>query len=256
MKLLIFTVLFCLFSCQEKLKIKIIGMKNTTSDTLIFNSKDTVITHGVLDSVFLDAHEKHLFTINNSKPIKFQTFAKEGMLNINNSEFIILNVDFKSDGKETDPFDAGEINLSSFVMIDSFLICKKIFENEVKDPKILNEVIDSISVKKNGNYRTYMSERERRFDDDYDTSEYVSGFKKIGNNLFIEKFWDYDINQKIPEEISVQTRSDNTSNYVQKRTKNAIVFAKDFLRYAIIMKSEYSVTDIRSQLKKKHLKKS
>lgn len=76
MRILVFTVLFSLFSCQEKLKIKIIGMKNTASDTLIFNSKDTVITHGVLDSVFLEAHEKHLFTINNSKPIEFQTFEK------------------------------------------------------------------------------------------------------------------------------------------------------------------------------------
>ncbi|MBS7253198.1 hypothetical protein [Flavobacterium branchiicola] len=244
-------ILICTLSCEkDKLKMQIVG--NNKSDTLIFDSKDTLITHGILDSIMLTSYASHEFTINNSKPIKFKLSNKDGILNTSKNEFILMDIEFASEGTEMDPMEIGKIEFSSYVLIDSFLICKKRFENELKDPIKLNMIIDTISVSKNGNYTTTDYERDYSSQYDETISAPFSGFKKIGSqNIFIEKVWDYDLNQKIPEEISVQTRSDAANNYVQKRNKTTIVIAKDFLKYATIMVSEYSVIDIKEHLKGK-----
>jgi len=250
-RFLILMIFIFLLACErEKINIKIIG--DNKANTIIFDSKDTIVTNSFLDSIMLTSYQNHEFTINNSAPIKFKLSNKEGILNINKSEFILFNVEFTSEGTETDPMEIGQIEFSSYVVIDSFLICKKRFESELKDFSKLNLIIDSISVSKNGNYKTPLYDHDYSSYYDQDITAPFSGFKKIGaNNIFIEKCWDYDLNQKIPEEISIQTRNDNASNYSQKRKKIAIVMAKDFLKYATIMTSDYTVTDIRDELKKK-----
>lgn len=244
-------ILISTFSCEkQKLRIKIVG--NNKSDTLIFDSKDTLITHGILDSIMLTSYANHELTINNSKPIKFKLSNKDGILNIGKNEFVLIDIEFSSEGTDMDPMEIGKMEFSSYVLIDSFLICKKRFENELKDPLKLNMIIDSISVTKNGNYTTPYYERDYSCDYDETISAPFSGFKKIGSeNIFIEKIWDYDLNQNIPEQISIQKRSDATDSYVQKRNKITIVMAEDFLKYATIMVSEYTVFDIREYLKKK-----
>ncbi len=103
---------------------------------------------------------------------------------------------------------------------------------------------------KNGNYKSFFSEKEKLIEDDYDASKTVYGFKKIGkDNLFIEKFWDFDINEVIPEEMSVKVRSDD-KNYSQERTLNAVVLATDFLNYAQKHPNKYLVINI-NELRKK-----
>jgi hypothetical protein len=252
LRLLGFTAFLTIISCQsEPIKIKIVGMKNSISDTVIFDSKDTIVTNGVLDSIFLAPYKNHTFTINKSQPVEFRVNNKEGILNIYNNEFIVYNIDYKKDGHEGDKYGLTEIPLSHFVLIDSFLVFEKKFENELNDIKKYNAVIDTIITKKNGNYKAVFDERQRLIEGDYDTSKMVIGFKKIGrDNIFIEKFWDYDINEKIPEEIQVRINSDS-KDYNQKRTQNAIVLASDFLRNAKIWKSEFTVIDVRKDLKKR-----
>ncbi|MRX70216.1 hypothetical protein SAMN06265349_101783 [Flavobacterium resistens] len=250
---LIIIFFISLVSCRrDNPKITIVG--NGKSDTLIFNSEDTLITHGVLDTIRLSSYSNHEVTINGSKPLKFRVSDKDGILNTSKNEFILFNVEFQSDGTEANPMEALEIHADSYVKIDSFLICKKIFEKELQDTNKLNLVLDSIAVSKNGNYKTSYHDRDYSsyYDEDLTASFY--GFKKIGaSNIFIEKTWDYDLNEEIPEEISVQTSNNNYNpkNYIQKTDKTAIVMAKSFLRYATINISEYVVININEQLKKR-----
>lgn len=250
---LAFIFITLIMSCQgNTVKVKIIGSKNPTSDTLIFDSNDTIIMNSSLDSIFLASNRRHTFTINNSKPTSFFVNGKEGILNIYKNEFVVFNVDYKKEGSLGNRTGFGEIELSYFVLIDSFLVGKKKFETELKDIKTFNEIIDTISVKKNGNYKSIINERFRIVEGDYDSSnEMLTGFKKIGkDNLFIEKFWNYDINERIPEELSVQVR-DEDKEYDQSLTKSAIVLANDFLANAKIWTSEFIVIDVRDDLRKR-----
>ena len=118
MQILVFAILFTLFGCKsEPLKIKIIGDESLISKTLIFDSKDTIIMKGILDSIYLSPYQKQNYTINNSKLTEFKINKKEGILNINNREFIVFNLNYAKDGKD---------GLGSFLYIclirrDSFL---------------------------------------------------------------------------------------------------------------------------------------
>ncbi len=83
-----------------------------------------------------------------------------------------------------------------------------------------------------------------------EVKEIVNDVKKIGkDNLFIEKYWDFDINDQIPEEMSIKVRNDD-KNYSQERTLNTIVLANDFLTYAKNHPFEYSVIEIKKLRKK------
>ncbi len=250
---LIIVFFISLGSCgRNKPKITIVG--SNKSDTLIFNSEDTLITHGVLDTIRLSSNRNHEVTINGSKPLKFRVSNKDGILNTAKNEFILLSVEFQSDGTEANPMEELEIHADSYVKIDSFLICKKRFEKELQDINKLNLVIDSISLSKNGNYKTAFDEYDYSSYYDEDLTATFYGFKKIGaSNIFIEKTWDYDLNEEIPERIVVETsnKNYNPKNYITKTDKTAIVMAKSFLRYATINISEFAVININEQLKKR-----
>ncbi|MFP9098088.1 hypothetical protein ACLI09_03475 [Flavobacterium sp. RHBU_24] len=248
LKFAILSLSFVIISCKrEQVGIKIIGKEDVVSDTLIFNSKDTIITHGVIDSVFLSPYQKHTFTLNGSEPTAFNLREKGGILNIYNTEFVVYNVRYDEDDPNNEKYENAEINLMSCVMIDSFLIFEKKFENQLKDPNELRKIITEISGKKNGNYKTYYDERQELIEGgDYDTLNTLDGFefKKIGKDkIFIEKFWDYDMNDNIPEEITVRTRKDHTTR--QEKILKAIISDKDFLANAKIWKNKFYIVDIR-----------
>lgn len=250
-----FTVLFLfsiIISCKkEPIEIKIIGNENSHSDTLIFNSKDTIITQGTISSVFLSPSRMHTFTLNNSKPIAFWINKKGGILNIHNNEFVVYNVEYNEDDPYNEKYQDARINLLSGVMIDSFLVVERSFENQLKDPKELDKIISEISTNKNGNYRSFFDDKERLIEGGhYDTINNLNGFqfKKVGKDkIFIEKFWDYDIDEKIPEEIAVTTRRDNVVR--QNRIRKAIILDKNFLLNAKFLESQFYIIDIRNKLK-------
>jgi len=248
--LIILIVLLC--SCNKPLKVTVISDINSGPNTIIFDDKDTLITSRTIDSIFLSPYKRHTFKINNSKLQDFIVKDKEGLLNIAKKEFVVIQTEYENQNGEGNKFGVMEINLDSYVLIDSFVVCKKAFEKELMDKTKLKTIVDSLKIRKNGNYKPPIDERFPSDVEEYDNSESVNGFKKIGNrDLFIKKFWDYNFEDSIPSEIKIRV-SESNLNYKNKVRKTFITFADEFLLFARTSKKKYFTIDVRNLLRSKN----
>jgi len=247
MKNYIFILATLLYSCTKPLNITVVTNITSGPNTIIFDDKDTLIANKPASSIFLSPYKEHSYSINNSKPQNFRLFDREGILNIARKEFVILQTRYESVNEEGVALDMYEFTMTSYMLIDSFLVCHK--GSEITDKAKLKTLVDSIKVSKNGNYKDPIAERFRALED-YDNSEEVNNFKKIGNkDLFIPKFWDYNLGDTIPEEIKVR-ESKERLKYKRNVKKNFIIFADDFLAFAKLSK-DYSVVNVRDLLRAK-----
>jgi len=246
----ILAVLLC--SCNKPLKITVISNITTGPNIIVFDNKDTLITNKTIDSIFLSPYKRHTFKINSTNPQEFILADKEGVLNIAKKEFIVLQTEYENEDGEGTEFGLLEINLDSYVLIDSFVVCKKAFEKELLDKTKLKTIVDSLKIRKNGNYKPPLDERFPSDVEEYDNSESVNGFKKIGNkDLFITKFWDYNFGDSIPDKISIRVRKSN-KNYRNNVKKTFITLADDFLLFAKKSNKSYYMVDVRNLLKDKN----
>lgn len=251
MKNCIYILALILCSCNKPLKITVISNITSGPNTIIFDDKDTLITDKAIDSIFLSPYKLHTFKINNIKPQEFTLADKEGILNIAKKEFIVLQTEYENEDGKGSEFGLLEINLDSYVLIDSFVVCKKVFEKALTDKKKLKTIVDSLKIRKNGNYKPPFDERFPSDVEEYDNSESVNGFKKIGNkDLFITKFWDYNFGDSIPDKINIRVKKGN-QNYRNSVKKTFISFADNFLLFAKISNKNYYVVDVRDYLKNK-----
>lgn len=251
MKNYVYILALLLCSCNKPLKITVISNITSGPNTIIFDNKDTLTTSKNIDSIFLSPYKRHTFKINNMKPQEFTLADKEGLLNIAKKEFIVLQLEYENEDGEGSEFGLAEINLDSYVLIDSFVVCNKAFEKELMDKIKLKSIVDSLKIRKNGNYKPPLDERFPSDVEEYDNSESVNGFKKIGNkDLFITKFWDYNLGDSIPDKISTRVKKSN-QNYRNSVKKTFISFADDFLLFARMSPKDYYVVDVRPLLKHK-----
>jgi len=246
--LLLFVVLFT--SCTQKdLAIIIVNDDSKVAKTIVFDEKDTLVTNQLIDTIHLSPYQKHTFKINNGTPSTFTLANKDGILNIGKKQFVVTSIQYATDGDQ--PFFMGEVERINYILIDSFLVCKKGAERTLDSPAKIREILDSIVIRKNGNYTPLISEKERYIAGDYDTDDTVFGIKKIGkDNLFIERFWDFGLYEEIPETVSGSVQKDY-KNYKHKLKKQAIFFGSDFLESAKKTWSQFMAIDVRNILTKK-----
>lgn len=248
MKNYLYIALILLCSCNKPLKITVLSDVSHGANTIIFDNKDTLVTSKSVDSVFLSPRHYHTFTINHSKSQNFFIYEKGGILNTIHKEFIVLQTAFETEeGEGSAGLFSFEIPQESYVLIDSFIVCKKLFQ--VGDSAKLKEIVDSISIRKNGNYKPPIDKRFPSETAEYDASTFVNGFKKIGNQeLFVERFWDYDFGDSIPDKIKLRVR-DSDLKYKNKVDKTFITYADSFLLFAKMSKKDYFVIDVRYLLR-------
>jgi hypothetical protein len=255
MRFIYFLSVILLCSCAGK-PIKVLVMREETenADTLVFDGEDTLITSSSMDSIFLSSRGKHSFTRNGSSPREFFTGDKKGILNLDDAEFVVFDIEYETagtggtfPGMENLPHNASRSSfIVNYTIIDSTLVYNGLAM--IDSVEFLHAIIDSVLSSKSGNYTVAsMVKNSKRLYEDPD-SQVIHGFKKIGKNkLFIEKFWDYDMDETIPETITIQTSS--SSAYFQPgEVKRSIMPAYGYLFYASMSSDTHTVIDIRDYL--------
>ncbi len=239
-------ILLC--SCAGKpIKVLVMREESENADTLVFDGEDTLITSASMDSVFLSARSKHSFTRNGSNPKEFFTGDKKGLLNLDDAEFVVFDIEYEA---ENLPKSRGSANyIVNYAIIDSTLIYNSLAE--IDSVEYLHAIIDSVLSSKSGNYTiASMGRSSKRIYEDAD-SPVVHGFKMIGKNkLYIEKFWDYDMDETIPETIAIRVSS-NDPYSGRGEVKRSIMPAFGYLFYASMSSDTHTVVDIRDYLKGK-----
>lgn len=250
MKYYLYLLIILLCSCRSPLKVTVISDVTEGPNTIIFDNKDTLITNKTVDSIFLSPFRNHQFTVNNGKPQDFFLRHDEGMLNLTKREFVVLQTEYENEeGEDGQGLFSHEIHMEKYVLIDSFIIGDQGINLKNRVP--LKEIVDSLKFRKNGNFQPLLDKRFPTDVDDYDRSEEVDGFKKIGNKeLFIKKYWDYNIGDSIPGSIKVRIRESDLK-YKNNVRKTFITFADNFLFFARMSKKKYYVVDVRDLLKDK-----
>jgi hypothetical protein len=98
---------------------------------------------------------------------------------------------------------------------------------------------------KNGNF--YFNAKETA---EYDVNEKVKGIKKFGKDkLFIDQFWDFTLNEKVPETIQIMTRKNSIG--VNTTTRNSVLNADLFKIIALLTPDEYKVKTVKQVLEGK-----
>jgi hypothetical protein len=241
---------FILISCSNPLEVTVVTCQKEKPDTIVFNKKDTLFIKNKIGTILLDANKKHTFSVNNSRIREFNLRNTGGLLNIEGNEFVVFNVSFNKIGIEG--YDHAQILRLSHVLIDSFLVSPKMENRYVNNKIYIGNIVDSILVRKNGNYSPLINDIEHLLSEDYDVSTEVWGIKKIGaQNSFIEKFWDYGLEEKVPDSLIVKIRKQDKNSSIYKAAKK-ILLAKDFLILASQTPSKYTVIDVRDILKQKN----
>lgn len=204
----IFSLPFLFISCSSNVDIYF-PSKFVSENEVVINDKlnlKSFLKPGEFSSVNVKNGEVSVSV--NGKIYKFET-SEGGLLNLDKSEFVIFHV----------YYEMGQNNLASSqgmpqpIMIDSIVYYNnKVFNMLSKETYI--------EFAEKNNKKKYDAEKEK----DYEVTKINS------SEFFIEKIWDININEEIPESVNVTTSSDVKSMNTGKR---AIRSTDDFIKYAI-----------------------
>lgn len=229
-----FALLF-LFSCSpENKKLSIlIDAHYGKAVKLVLDGKDTLKIANDTSLLYSSTSGKHTISVNDSTPKEFTIGEKGGLLNLNGREFVAYEIKYVSqDNSRANFTDFNDFVLKSTILVDSFVIVPKgaLSNADSSIRKILPKLRES------GTY--YAGSK-------FDTEETFHGLKKFGKDkLFVDKFWDYDRFDDIPQTISVKTSKYAVGN--TSATRSSILPVTTFLIYAILNKDEFTVKSIKS----------
>jgi|GEM_PF-1758845 len=243
-----------LISCGSKEKVKLLIVRDAANSShLVFDEKDTVNCSGScrLDSIFLSS-DRHDYKWN-GVDYSFTMPGNGAVLNLARKEFVVVALEYEDNNTGKNYGGYAPYLQPNFILVDSFLIFKKVFIERLKDPESLKNVLINILQAENGNYAP-LTEQEKLYNEtNYDTNQEVWGFKKIGSRqVFIPKFWDFDLDQEIPEQIVI-SRPKHAVGFSERalpETKTALLFSEDFLDYARSSPATFEVLDVRNYLSK------
>ncbi|MGZ8538712.1 MAG: hypothetical protein ACXWV9_10640 [Flavisolibacter sp.] len=172
----------------------------------------------------------HRMKINNGKAQEFKVGDDGGILNISNQEYVAFEIPFRISNSDKDAFDVEELKVRFPAIVDSFFVSIKSRPDEV----VADTTIIGLLPYLNSEKKSFFTEEEN-----------VSGLRTVGKNtLFINKFWDFDITDTIPRQISEFNSNRSTS-------RSSIRRARLFLLLAQLDSDQYfvrSISDIKRKL--------
>lgn len=229
-----FSLLF-LFSCSsENKKLNIlIDAHYGKAVKLVFDGKDTLKIAKDTSLVYSITSGIHKVSVNDSAAKEFTVSEKGGLLNLSNREFVAYEIKYVSqDNSRANFADFNDFVLKSTILIDSFVVVPNglLSKADSSIRKILPKLRES------GTYYTGGA---------IENDDAFHGLKKFGKGkLFVDKFWDYDLFDDIPQTISVQTSKYAVGN--TSATRSSILPVSTFLIYAILNKDEFTVKSVKS----------
>lgn len=210
-----------LAACGSKQK-AVVALDKSSADNLPMDLTidDTLKIHLVSDTCFdlnLVEGEHVLKSKNLTK--SFEVKEGGGIINLDNTEYVLYGIEYSSS-----KVGFGGLKSETPIIIDSFIVFKnrEVFGKKVpmSDKKLLAMLP---KIEKN------VSTAEGRK---------TAKFTKVGKDQFyIDKFWDYNLNDHIPETIEVKGISGN-------KTKYAAMRADYFLLSLYLGNTEYSARTI------------
>ncbi len=156
---------------------------------------------------------KHTISINGNKST-IKIGEGGGILNLEKCDFVIFPIKYDSN----DEITSAMINTDFPIVLDSIIIYKK---------NLASNQVELIKLLKNPIAKDLFSYHLEKIDKD---------------QLFIDKNWDYGINDSIPEYITVETTAEKGN--VEKKRK--VVNAKTFLLFAKLC-NNYNVELIKNK---------
>jgi hypothetical protein len=127
---------------------------------------------------------------------KFTVKKEGGIINLDNTEYVIYPVEYSTSGKS--PF--GGLKNGGPILIDSFIIFKN------------REVLGKVIPTSDKQLMTLLPKLEENEKNPVETEK--AQFMKLGKNQFyIHKFWDYNMNDVIPETIETKGISGTVVKY-------------------------------------------
>ncbi len=235
--------LLLLSACSTSSVTVMVDKKFTDSSKvsmIIFDTKDTFYLKDTAVAVQLQPGI-HKFTLDKNVAKEFTVGDKGGILNLDNQEYIAHEIEYGAAQKSS--FSGFEgMALKAMVLIDSNIITTK-KGITTKSDSALRRILPIIQKAKNGNFFSFPMQNKSIAD--YDTNETVAGIKKFGKDkLYIERFWDYTLNQEIPKTLQVRVNK-NAIFSSSTTTRTSVMHAEMFLFYAMMNTEEYTVKSLK-----------
>lgn len=227
-----------IFSCNSQVDVVIDNSSSLydsakTTKKVVIDDKITVtLAEDSTTSIKINTGS-HTVQINGGEKQKFFVNSNGGMLSLNKSNYVIYKLEYKS--REKSGFDISALQeirakrVKAVVVIDSFIIQETTAGKSLADSVLL-----------------HIMEDEAKDKIDIKTVAFTQDLKKAGGKLYIDKTWDYNMTDSIPETINVT----GSNNYLNSNTyKTTILPAKMFLFYAMFDNENYvvkSISEVRS----------
>lgn len=165
----------------------------------------------------------HSLKINNGKEQEFEVGDEGGILNISNQEYVAFEILYKSTNPPKDAFDMEELRVKFPAIVDSYFVSIKNKPDEVIHDTTILGLLPYLT----GEKKSMITEEEN-----------VSGLRTVGKNkLFIDKFWEYNITDTIPRQLSEMNQNKSI-------TRTTIQRSGRFLLMAMLDTEQYFVRSI------------
>jgi len=172
----------------------------------------------------------HTFKLNNGKEFKQVISSKGGILNLNNEDFVVMSQPYGSDTQFSSNYNAN-LDFTAghhFIVIDSMIYYSKTDSLEnISDAKLKKALDMNKRLGDRGNFMKYYKQAK-----------------------FIEKDWDFGLNQDFPE--TVQTRSSESVTVSGNLTyKTKVIPATLFKLYAVMSPQYFVIRNIKDVMESK-----
>jgi hypothetical protein len=223
-------------SCSEPVQVTVLTSEQRP---LVFDGTDTLVPRGAVDSIALSSSEAHTCVTADGRSLTFRVGNKPGLLNPDSNAFVVFSIDYRSNQSA----NQGPKVIVGYVLVDSFLVYRKPFPQDHLDDDLALRIAERLREK--GNYAEAIMPMGRRPLKTYATSKDVAGVRSIGpDQVFTERFWDYDLDQEIPEAITASVQ-EGMEEFDTERKRTAIMEARKFLLFATLSPDVYAVIDLR-----------
>lgn len=202
---------------------------------IVIDGKETFNVKSDTTFAWTLSQGKHTVSVDDSTAREFTVGKRGGLLNLDDRDFVVYEIRYTSqDPSAIKGFDINSMIVKSTILIDSFIIVPKGPLSNADSS--LRKILPDLQKSKNGTYYAgYKGENEEAF----------HGLTRIGKGkLFIDKFWDYNLADEIPETLTIQTSKYSVGNV--SATRSSIMVADYFLIYAIMNQEEFTVKSIKS----------
>ena len=195
---------------------------------IVIDGKDTLHFTGDSTTAIKLKPGNHYVQVNDSTKQDFTVTKNGGILNLSNEEYVIYSIKYTATEKNPYGLDLNTIGMKAAILIDSFVIMPK--TSIPPTDGMLRKIAARLTSTQPDTLKNEVG--------------YSKALSKIGKGqLFINKTWDYNMTDSIPESVMIKSSSYSLTN---STTRSSILRSQIFL-FAVLLteQDEYIVKSLR-----------